>query len=200
MRSEAIGQSEKLKGYVELITTEKNRLQTQVDKMLRLTAVEAGNLVMEKSRLTCIRRSGKTSSGSKMSSLKRAVPSGLKHLRDHPHVKGDALHLFNAVSNLLDNAVKYSEKDPLIVVRTMNAGEHLIITFTDNGIGMDKSEISMIFDKFYRVKQGDRHDVKGFGLGLSYVKRIAELHGGFVEVSSQPGAGSVFSLHLPVSA
>lgn len=113
-------------------------------------------------------------------------------------VHGDQIHLFNAVRNLLDNAIKYCEKTPEVIIATSNTQNQFTLTISDNGIGMSKAERDRIFNKFYRVKRGDRHDVKRFGLGLSYVKNIIRLHHGSVEVRSDPGYGSVFIVHLPL--
>jgi len=198
-RSEAIGQSDKLKGYVELISREKNRLQVQVDKILRLTAIESGSLILEKEALD-VHQLVEQAVASFVAIIegKGGAISFKAGAKNH-FLRGDKVHLLNAFSNLLDNATKYSDKIPEIVVASSNAGNDLVITISDKGIGMSKAEIDMIFDKFYRVKHGDRHDVKGFGLGLSYVKKIVELHGGLIEVKSKPGDGSVFSIHFPGS-
>lgn len=198
-RSEAIGQSDKLKGYVELITTEKNRLQTQVDKILRLTAIESGSLILEKEAVN-IHQLLEQAVGSFATIIEEKCGTiSFKAAAKTYFVHGDKVHLLNAFSNLLDNACKYSDKIPQIVVSSSNIGNELIITIADKGIGLSKGEITMIFDKFYRVKHGDRHDVKGFGLGLSYVRKIVELHNGSIEVNSKPGEGSVFMIHLPGS-
>jgi two-component system, OmpR family, phosphate regulon sensor histidine kinase PhoR len=199
-RSEPVQQSEKLKGYVELITTEKNRLQTQVDKILRLSAVESGSMMIEKVKVDMddiIRQNMAvflpvvSERGGSISFNARA--------KDHI-VSGDPVHLFNAISNLIDNAVKYSKDIPDVIVETDNTEKDLVISMRDKGIGMNESDLQMIFNKFYRVKQGDRHDVKGFGIGLSYVKKIVELHNGSIETKSRPGEGSVFNIHLPVQS
>lgn len=199
LRSEVVHQSDKLKGYVELITTEKNRLQIQVDKILRLTAIESGSLILEKEAVDMHRLIEENVAGFAATIKEKGGTISFTAGAVNHFVLGDKVHLFNALSNLLDNATKYSDKIPEIVVASTNRGNEFIITITDNGIGMSKTEVTMIFDKFYRVKHGDRHDVKGFGLGLSYVRKIVELHGGIAEVKSRPGEGSVFSIHLPGS-
>ncbi len=112
-------------------------------------------------------------------------------------IQGDQTHLSNVIHNLLDNANKYSEGTPVIKISTFSRGEGLEITVEDKGIGMTKEDQKHIFDKFYRVHTGNRHDVKGFGLGLSYVKAIATAHQGRIEVKSELGKGSRFTLHLP---
>ena len=116
-----------------------------------------------------------------------------------PDIEGDATHLSNVIYNLLDNANKYSENAPEIRITTCNRGEGIEITVEDKGIGMTKEDQKHIFDKFYRVHTGNVHDVKGFGLGLSYVKAIATAHQGSIDVKSEPGKGSKFFLFLPAT-
>ena len=114
-----------------------------------------------------------------------------------PVISGDPTHLSNVIHNLLDNANKYSPDEPEISVSTRNVEGGLEVIVQDNGIGMTKEVRKMIFEKFYRVPTGNLHDVKGFGLGLSYVKAIADAHQGKISVESEPGKGSSFTLFLP---
>ena len=97
----------------------------------------------------------------------------------------------------MDNAVKYSGEDVIIDVKCSREGEYIVLSVKDNGIGISKEQQKHIFEKFYRVPTGDLHGVKGFGLGLSYVKHIVEMHGGTVGVKSQPGVGSEFIIAIP---
>jgi len=103
-------------------------------------------------------------------------------------------HLF---TNLLDNANKYSPSSPKIRIGVTDQGSHLQITFQDEGVGMNREAVKKIFDKFYRVPTGNVHDVKGFGLGLSYVKTMLEAHKGTIQVQSEPDKGSTFTINLP---
>ena len=115
-------------------------------------------------------------------------------------VNVDEMHFTNVIFNLLDNALKYRKEDvPLeLGVSTRNVGERVEIAISDNGIGIKKEDQKKIFDKFYRVSTGNRHDVKGFGLGLAYVqKMIVELKGD-IRVESEPGIGSKFIITLPL--
>jgi two-component system phosphate regulon sensor histidine kinase PhoR len=111
----------------------------------------------------------------------------------------DLTYFTTMINNLLTNAVKYSDKDPEISIESYKDKENIYISVADNGIGIDKTDQKHIFDKFYRVSQGNRniHKTKGLGLGLYYVKRIAESHGGDVTVSSKPGKGSIFTISIP---
>ena len=114
-----------------------------------------------------------------------------------PVIYGDYEHLTNLVNNLLDNAIKYSPESPDITVETKNNERGIILSVEDKGIGMTKSVQSKIFERFYRQSSGNVHDVKGFGLGLNYVRAIIDAHKGNVTVTSEPGKGSRFDIFLP---
>lgn len=114
-----------------------------------------------------------------------------------PIIEGDATHIASIIHNLLDNANKYSPDQPDITIATRDVPMGVEITVTDKGIGISKEARKHIFDKFYRVHTGNIHDVKGFGLGLSYVKAIVTAHKGLVDVKSEPGKGSSFILTFP---
>lgn len=114
-------------------------------------------------------------------------------------VKGKYSFFYNTLSNIIDNAIKYCENTPEILISTTNNKETISISITDNGLGIHKNDIQSVFDNFYRVSTGDRHDVKGFGLGLSYVKMVVEQMKGEVSLKSEPGKGSTFTIKLPVS-
>jgi two-component system phosphate regulon sensor histidine kinase PhoR len=114
-----------------------------------------------------------------------------------PVIYGDQTHLSNVIHNLLDNANKYSSEAPEISVRTRNVSDGVEVIVEDHGIGITKEARKQIFDKFYRVHTGNLHDVKGFGLGLSYVKAITDAHDGKIDVKSEPNQGSSFILYFP---
>jgi signal transduction histidine kinase len=116
-----------------------------------------------------------------------------------PFIMGDKVHLTNLVYNLLDNANKYSPKRPLIKIHTENNPGGIILTIEDNGIGISKTEQKKIFDKLYRVPTGNIHDVRGFGLGLSYTKAIVEEHHGKISLESELNKGTKFKVFLPFS-
>ena len=100
--------------------------------------------------------------------------------------------------NMLDNAIKYTKESPKIDIYTENAGNHILLKIKDQGIGMNKNVQKHVFDKFYREQKGNIHDVKGHGLGLSYVKKIVDQHHGNVFVDSEKGKGSTFTVKLPL--
>ncbi len=115
----------------------------------------------------------------------------------HNIISGDEVHFRNLISNLVDNAVKYSKEKLVIKIFSFNSGKNLILKFEDNGIGMSKETVRRIFEKFYRAHTGNIHNVKGFGLGLSYVKTVIDAHDGKIKVESTLGKGSVFTLEVP---
>ena len=118
-------------------------------------------------------------------------------LADNAIVEGDLTHISNMVNNLLDNANKYSPEKPHITVTTHTRPKGVEVQVSDQGMGMSKEARKHIFDSFYRVHTGDRHDVKGFGLGLSYVRAMITAHQGTVDVQSELGKGSTFTLFFP---
>jgi two-component system, OmpR family, phosphate regulon sensor histidine kinase PhoR len=114
-------------------------------------------------------------------------------------VMADDVHFTNFVNNLLDNALKYSKEKPVIKLTTVDSGNTLLIKIEDNGIGMSKETLSRIFEKFYRAHTGNVHDVKGFGLGLSYVKTMVDAHKGHIKAESILGKGSTFTISIPLA-
>ena len=116
---------------------------------------------------------------------------------DRAKAEVDVVYFTTMINNLLTNAVKYSKEDPVIDIKGQKEKDRIFIKISDNGIGIDKNHQKHIFDKFYRVTTGNIHKTKGLGLGLYYVKRIAESHGGDVYVSSKPGKGSIFTVTIP---
>ena len=121
-------------------------------------------------------------------------------LRDAPYwLSGDKYHIHNAIESLLENARKYSGDSVHIKLSAFKEKNRLEIKVSDKGIGIAKEGFKKIFDKYFRVPNGDRHDVKGYGLGLHYVKRIVNLHKGKIDVISEEGVGSTFTMILPLS-
>jgi two-component system phosphate regulon sensor histidine kinase PhoR len=113
-------------------------------------------------------------------------------------IEADELHITNMIYNLVDNAIKYSTDAPRIVVSTLRDKDKINISVQDHGIGIAKENQKRVFEKFYRVSTGNVHNVKGFGIGLNYVAQVVRLHHGHIELDSEPGRGSTFTVTLPV--
>ncbi len=180
-----------------VINQESKRLSFQVEKVLQMAVFNEGRLKLKFKELD-INKTISNVVGNfelRVKNKNGEIHADIK--ADSPIVKGDEVHLTNVVFNLLDNAVKYSKDVPEIKVSTENKNEHVIISVEDKGIGISKEYHAQIFDRFYRVPTGNVHDVKGFGLGLSYVKKIVDLHNGKIKVESAVNKGTKFSILLP---
>ena len=112
----------------------------------------------------------------------------------------DEMHFTNVIFNLIDNAIKYRKPDQPVnlFIKTWNTNDHLCFSIKDDGVGIKKDNLKKIFEKFYRVHTGNLHDVKGFGLGLAYVKKMVDLHKGDIKVESELGKGTKFTILLPI--
>lgn len=183
-----------LNRYTGIIDTENDKLQKQVEQVLSMASLERNDLTLQFSTIDIHELLTETV---KNFSVQTACKDGMIRLdlrAQHAVIPGDSVHLSGVFANLLDNAVKYSIEKPVIEVETYNEGEMLIVKIKDQGIGIDKIYHSQIFDKFFRIPTGDLHEVKGFGLGLAYVKKIADLHKATIDVSSEKGKGSTFTI------
>lgn len=192
-----IGQDEKVRHYSGIILEENEKLRQQVEHVLSMTALERGEIPIQKAALNLhqLIREAVKCIGVQVENKQGHVSLHLN--ADQFMVSGDKAHLTNALCNLIDNAVKYSTEVPELLIQTFNKDQKLILTVSDNGIGIDEQYREKVFDKFFRVPTGDVHDVKGFGLGLTYVKSIVELHGGSIELQSEKNKGTVFIIRLP---
>lgn len=182
----------------KIISEECRRLGNQVEKVLQTSVFDKGKL---KLRLTEVDMheilTGVVDNFSiQVRSRSGKITASLK--ADKFVLQADTVHVTNVLSNLLDNAIKYCSRNPEIRVETANRNEYLQITIADNGIGIAKNDQKRVFEKFYRVPTGNVHTVKGFGLGLSYVKMIIEAHQGHVDLESELFEGSTFKLYLPL--
>ncbi|MCC6600402.1 MAG: HAMP domain-containing histidine kinase [Crocinitomicaceae bacterium] len=183
--------------YIGMISDENKRLGVLVENVLRTAIFEQGEMQL---RLQKINLHSVIEQVIRNIEIQIANKKGtlVKHLdASDPVVEGDQLHLTNVVYNLIDNAVKYSSEVPAIEIFTRDEIDGVAIAFRDNGIGIARENQRKIFDKLYRVPTGNVHNVKGFGLGLSYVKGVIEKHGGTVEVESELKKGSTFTIHIP---
>ncbi len=183
--------------YISVIDEENKRLGTMAEHILRSASLERGGIKLRQEDLDIheLIRQGVNSKQINAESKGGNITMDLK--AQNPMVWGDRIHLTNSIINLLDNSLKYNLNTPVIEISTKNLQDGLLISVKDNGIGISKANQKKIFDKLYRVHTGNRHDFKGFGLGLSYVKSIIEQHGGKITVESEPDQGSTFHIYLP---
>lgn len=193
-----IEQPERLKNYAQLIYNENQRLRLQVDKVLQLALLDKDEMEINHKSLN-LHEIIQNAVDSIMLVRQDEGISIKADLQAKNHIiSGDAVHIGNVIHNLLDNAVKYRNENGEIQIKTSNIGSDLIIEVIDQGIGIPKTSIPYIFDKFYRVPTGNIHDVKGFGLGLYYVRQIILAHKGKITVKSQEDQGTHFTVILPV--
>lgn len=192
-------ENKKLDRITDIITEESKRLGYQVERVLQMAKFDQGDLKLQFKEI-CIHDiiESVISNFTIQVDSKNGLLIPSLHA-DNDCVNGDSIHLTNVISNLLDNAVKYTTEKPEIFIETRNNGGILMVLVRDNGIGINKVNQKRIFDKFYRVSTGNVHNVKGFGLGLSYVKKIIDEHHGSIHVESEPGLGSTFSFSLPIN-
>ncbi len=188
---------EKLEYFARIIREENKRMNSQVENVLRMAQLEKGELQLqsEEVNLHDLIQHAVELIAIQVESKQGILTSDLNATK--PIMPGDPIHLSNVIFNLLDNANKYSPLEPMIIISTRDTPGGIIMSIKDNGMGMSKETQKKIFEKFYRVPTGNLHDIKGFGLGLSYVKAIVELHKGKIEVESELGKGSNFNIFLP---
>ncbi|MDP2423572.1 MAG: HAMP domain-containing sensor histidine kinase [Bacteroidales bacterium] len=185
------------KNYIEIISEENRRLGVMAEKILQTAILEKGELKLRLELFDLhdiIRDVVKTMSIQveiRDGSITTDLPA------THSIIRADKVHITNIISNLLENANKYTPIKPRLHVATSNVHNGILITLEDNGIGISKVNQKKIFEKLYRVPTGNVHNVKGYGLGLSYVKFIVDKHKGSISVESEPGQGSRFKLFLP---
>ncbi len=185
-----------------VITSETRRLRYQVEKVLQMSLFENNNIALKMQELDANEIIGNVVDTFSLKVSQIGGTLDMKVEAYNPFINADEMHFTNIIFNLLDNAFKYRrEEEPLAIrVHTYNQGDtHFCISIADNGIGIAKDSLKRIFDKFYRVHTGDRHNVKGFGLGLAYVQKMVELHHGTIKVTSEIGKGTKFTITIPLS-
>lgn len=184
----------------EVIVQETNRMRFQVEKVLQMSLLEGRTDTFKTKEVdihlliddvvSVLRLKVEAGGGTIDTSLEAS-----RHI-----LLADSMHITNVLFNLMDNAVKYQHPDRMLhlSVTTQNKGDYLVISVNDNGIGIRREDLKNIFEKFYRVGHGNRHDVKGFGLGLAYVRSVIKYHKGTIRAESQFGEGSHFIIQLPI--
>jgi two-component system phosphate regulon sensor histidine kinase PhoR len=183
--------------YIGLINEENKRLGMLVENVLQASLAESGKMQLFKQTLNAHDLIREVLKNLAIQVRKHGGKVVYELEAEDPLVHGDKVHLSNVVFNLVDNALKYADGDLLLTISSTQTTEGVELRFSDNGIGIAKEHLGKVFDRLYRVPTGNVHDVKGFGLGLSYVKTVIDRHQGSIRVESEAGRGSTFILWLP---
>ncbi|MCP4311068.1 MAG: HAMP domain-containing histidine kinase [Bacteroidetes bacterium] len=181
-----------------IIQTESKQLGFQVERVLQMAIFDHGELKLKREEINLHDLIETVAQNFLLQIDKRSGKLEFLPEAEDPVITGDSMHITNVVSNLMQNAMKYTRQTPAISIVTSNEAGRIILSVSDNGIGISKEDQKRIFDKFFRVPTGNIHNVKGFGLGLSYVKLIVEHHHGSIKIKSEPDKGSRFDIHLPL--
>ena len=191
-------QPERLLNYTTIIEKENFRLKQHVERVLQMARLDKEDIGMKKEMVDVHQLIAEAIKNNRHALQEKGGTVDCEFKADMFQLEADKLHLTNVFNNLIDNAIKYCREAPHILINTTN-NRNLIISVKDNGIGIAPENQKRVFQKFYRVPTGNVHDVKGFGLGLSYVKTIVEAHRGSIKVESVEGKGSVFTICLPLN-
>ena len=183
--------------YINVIKQENKRLETLTEHILQTATLEKGQLLLRKEEIDLHQIISQAVNNVGFHVMQKSGSIEQKLMANKSIILADKVHITNLIYNLLDNANKYSPEKPKITISTENNSKGVIIKITDYGIGISKTNQKKIFDKFSRISTGNVHDIKGFGLGLSYVKAIVTKHQGSIEIESELKKGSVFTVFLP---
>lgn len=185
---------------IQIISNENQQLSEQVDRVLSMACIESGQYEIKKEKILV---------GALLNDLKEQMKFQLEDKKaslfiedqsHESHVLADRFHISNAIRNIIDNALKYTTESPIIKISIIKLEDHIKIQIQDNGIGITNANQKLLFEKFYRIKDSNEVSTKGFGLGLSYVKKIMDLHKGSIAVFSDMNSGSRFDLTIPKMA
>lgn len=184
--------------YTQIIQDQNIRLSKNVEKVLNLAMLEKTKLHLNREKIEVNNFLATVIEYFKQSETGRKASIEFKRSQSPVHVIADKFHFTNLILNILENSVKYSDKPPVIQIEVYQLKKQKIIKFTDNGIGISKKYRRKIFKRFYRIPTGNVHNVKGFGLGLDYVRKILKAHHWDIHVDENPNGGSIFTLKIPI--
>ena len=198
LRNERVSSDkEKMQYFFGIIKDENIRMNKHVETILKAALMEKRelNLQMDKLSVHSVIKRVLENYGLQLEERGGKIETDFK--ADYDIIMADDVHFTNVISNLIDNAIKYSKDNLLITITTYTNDKSFFIKIKDNGIGMSKETVRKVFEKFYRAHTGNLHNVKGFGLGMSYVKTIIDAHKGKISVESTLGEGSTFTVEMP---
>jgi len=182
--------------FVKIIADENSRLASLVDGILQSNTIEKGEVQLHRERVLVNEVVAEVLQWAKFKVEKLGGKIVVQTPPDLVYIQADKMHFTNMISNLIDNAIKYSKEKPIIIVSLQQKTDNILIIVQDQGIGIKKEHVGKIFDNLYRIPTGNLHDVKGFGLGLSYVKGICQMHGWKINVQSKFGDGTTFVIEI----
>lgn len=190
---------DKLLYFADMIKAENKRMLRQVETILQSALLEKEDIKLNLEKIDAQEILSNAVHNMELRIQSKGGSIETTFDAENTEILADEVHISNILSNLMDNAVKYSKENLLINIETANTKKYLVITISDNGIGMSKETLAHIFEKFYRAHTGNLHNVKGFGLGLSYVKAVITAHKGKIKVDSTLDKGSQFKLFIPLA-
>ena len=190
---------ERTKEYLDISAAELQRLSLLVDKVLKLSLFENRELELKKEIFDLKQLTEEVLNTMKLQFDAHRAKVDLAMQGQYFTINADRLHITSVIFNLLDNALKYSKENPEIHIRLQHVTDTIILQVEDRGIGISTDFKAKIFDKFFRVPTGNHHNIKGYGLGLSYVAHVVKRHGGIISVDSEPGIGSTFTVKFPIT-
>ncbi len=187
---------EQMRKFINIIKDENSRLLNQVENVLQVAKLDKKKIQLSISKVDIHESLDETIEHLRLKMEAKDAKIIKSYNAKNYVIDADEIHIINIFSNIIENALKYSLDNPIIKISTENIKKGIQISVEDNGIGMTKEELNHIFDKFYRVSTGNVHNIKGFGLGLAYVKAFVEAHNGTVSVKSKKNKGSVFTIYF----
>jgi len=188
---------EKVSYFTGMIKKENKRMNRLVEKILQMARLENKEFKLEKQKVAVHDILEMISENTKIK-LNESGNISLNTKAKTDTILADQVHLTNVFYNLIDNAIKYSDEPKNIEIESLNQKNYLVVRIKDNGHGMSKKELQHIFDRFYRIEAGNVHNIKGYGLGLTYVKAVIDKHNGQINVKSEEGIGSTFEIKFPL--
>ncbi len=197
MSSNVTTDQARLQRFASVINEENKRLGGQVEKVLQMAVLDKGEAKLNLTEVDVHERVKAIIDKMALQMDDRHGEFKIKLDANRSTIMADEVHLTNIITNLVDNAIKYSQDNPHVTISTKDAANGIVVSVTDTGIGMTKEQQKRVFERFYRVPTGNIHNVKGFGLGLSYVKAMVEAHGGSIRLQSEIHYGSTFEMFLP---
>lgn len=197
LAAEAIKSDQRLYRYAEVLRNQNSRLNEQIERVLQVARFERNEFELKKGFFSIHALIQEIAAGEEVLFVEKNGRLDLRLDANADWVHADRLHLSNVLHNLLDNARKYAFKAPFATISTADAQKGMVLCVSDQGIGIPAEYQQRIFEKFYRIPTGNVHNVKGFGLGLYYVKRICQAHGWKISLKSEPGNGAVFCISIP---